>query len=517
MRKPDRKCVFESADVKKTRIRGINVKKMNRHIRAVISGIIMIGLSIQIALGLLWMGCNFGSFQKFGDSLFYIEVSKSLLCDEYTGALYPVLLLLARGIEDLLSIPYPYVMHLLQVAAAVCAGYFFMGALGEEKRGVRIYGSLALLTVPMAMQCHLALLPHSLTFSALLLELGYAVGAVKRAEPVQGKILARASACWLVSALLIPDYLYLGAVPVVVLWIYDAWKYRRQKGKGIFRHLLLIGAFAGMIAGTNMLIQEPGSYGRPEKTVEAALFRRFAWGSLEESWDEWPEDMKEICPYSDMLEITYYAENMERLLQPKLESELGTARAHELYRELRQYAWDNNAQEILHQIVWDAAGYTLPSLTLRMFLQGRGYDSYAGRNYEIMKEQAPRLTKYYVDYSGWWLVVGIVLSAVSAVLAWLSEGSVSRRSFFAGTVSAEKDFSGKVFMKRRSLISALLCIITAGVSVLWYTFQGAGVWDYKNVLLSGALWVVWMVVEMRRGMECLEVERNTEEGNTLGL
>lgn len=501
------------------------MKKANRYIcivHIIFSRIIMIGLGIQILLGILWLCCNFGSFQKFGDSLFFIEVSKSLLCDEYTGALYPVLLLLARGIEDLISIPYTYVMHLVQLAAAGYAGYFFLGAIGMEKKESRIYGSLALLTVPMALQCHLAVLPNSLTFSVVLLELGYAAEAVRLKKPLQGKQLVKANACWLVSALLMPEYLYLGAGPVLLLWCCDVWRCRGQKGRAALWHLLLIAAFAGMIVGTNRLVQEPGSYGRPERSVEAALFRRVIWGSLEESWDVWPEDMKEVCSYEDMREISYYAENMERLLQTMLESELGSARAQEIYRELSRYAWDNNVREILHQTLWDAIGYTLPSLTLRMFLVGRGYDSYAGRNYEIMKERAPLLTKYYVDYSGWWLPVGIALSAASAALAWLSSGIFSGKEALRGKWS-KKSLTGEAspmaagFRGKSSLLPALVCVLTAGAGVLWYTLQGAGVWDYKNVLLGGALWVTWMAAEISRGMACLERDRDTEEGNRLEL
>ena len=458
--------------------RSIPMQKAYRHIRAVVGRIIFIGLGIQIILGILWMFCNFGNLQKFGESLFYIEVSKSFLCDEYTGALYPVLLMLVRGIEGLLHIPYTYVIHLLQVSAAGYAGWRFLGAVGVRKRGYRVFGSLAILTVPMAMQCHLAVLPNSLTLSAILMEFAFVAEAVGEDGPLQGKQLVKANACWLVSALLMPDYLYLGAVPVVLLWIYDAWKYRKQKGRGVFWHLLLIAAFAGMIAGTNALIQEPGCYGRPEKTVDAALFRRFNWGDLQGDWEDWPEDMKESCSFEFTREVSNYAENMEGMLQPQLEASVGVERAQEIYRELNKRAVNNNLKEILHQITWDAVGYTLPSAALRLFFEGRGYESFAGRNYEIMKEKMPLLTRYYVDYSGWWLVAGIVLTAIVELILLLQKN------------------------KKRPAMG-VICIVSAGVLILWYIMQGAGVWDYKNGLLVGALWSVWMV---HRAVKCTDEE-----------
>ena len=69
-----------------------------RHISAILGRVIFIGFSIQIVFGMTWMCLNFSKLPQFGESLFYVEISKNFICDEYTGILYPVFLLLARGI-----------------------------------------------------------------------------------------------------------------------------------------------------------------------------------------------------------------------------------------------------------------------------------------------------------------------------------------------------------------------------------------------------------------------------------
>ena len=74
------------------------MQKAVGRISALLSRIIFIGMSIQIVLGIVWMCGNFLYFQDFGESAFYVSVSKNFFCDEYTGILYPVDLLLARGI-----------------------------------------------------------------------------------------------------------------------------------------------------------------------------------------------------------------------------------------------------------------------------------------------------------------------------------------------------------------------------------------------------------------------------------
>ncbi|MGN1146526.1 MAG: hypothetical protein ACI4R5_08750, partial [Acetatifactor sp.] len=92
------------------------MQKAATHILAVVSRVIFIGLSIQIVMGILWMLGSFTGIQQFGESNFYVEVSKTLLCDEYTGILYPVLLLFARGAEGLFRVPFFGVMYVLQLS-----------------------------------------------------------------------------------------------------------------------------------------------------------------------------------------------------------------------------------------------------------------------------------------------------------------------------------------------------------------------------------------------------------------
>jgi len=235
--------------------------KILRHIPAIIGRIMLIGFSVQIVLGLIWMCGAFVNVQQFGESAFYIEASKSLLCDEYTGALYPVLLMLTRGMEELLPIPHTYMVFCLQLVVAILAGYRFLGEIGgfteklkkNEKKSRRsvlvdvetgeknrtpekytavkelcgnkkiynIWGSLALLTFPMTMQCHMAILPNSLASSCFLLEMSYLVKAMRSKEGFQAADVAKACTGWLLAALLLPEYFYLGAVPLVLGFLYD--------------------------------------------------------------------------------------------------------------------------------------------------------------------------------------------------------------------------------------------------------------------------------------------------------
>lgn len=450
------------------------MQKAIRHILQVMSRVLFTGLSIQIILGFTWIIGNLGDFQEFGDSLSYLQISDNFMLDKYTGALYPVLLMLARGIEGLLRIPYTYVVQVLQLGAAGCAGYFFLNKAGVQGRWLKMWGSMVLLTFPMIAQCHLAILPNSLLLSALLAELAFVADVLQREEYLHCKQLFSINLCWLAGALLVPEYLWFGAVPVVLLLGYNFVRFRKQTGMRYVYHVILVAAFVGMIVGIGDLTQREDACGKPVKTIDSVLLSRFAWTSLCDYYDEWPQEMRDACPYNLVVETTQYADNMERLLQPQAENVIGAESAQGCYRQIWKYAWNHNKGQIIHEIVWDVIGYTFPTVAMQMLLEGRGYDSYVGRNYEIMRRETPRLTKWYVDYSSWWFVVGMVLTSCMEVLFLLL-----RKNY-------------KIFLP-------VICLMVSGVFAVWYTMQGAGMWDYKNTLFTGAMWLLWMLSAMLRG------------------
>ena len=94
-------------------------KRMAPYLRAVSEGMLFIGFSIQIVLGICWMCCNFGQVQGFG---------------EPDSALY-------AGIFRLLG-EKPAVMYLLQLSAAFLAGYLFLQKLWPAGKGFAAWRSL---------------------------------------------------------------------------------------------------------------------------------------------------------------------------------------------------------------------------------------------------------------------------------------------------------------------------------------------------------------------------------------
>lgn len=457
------------------------MQKAVKSVSAVIGRVFFIGFSIQIVMGLIWMLCNFTGFQEFGESYFYVEISKNFLCDEYTGILYPVFLLFARGVEGLIHIPYYYVMYLVQLAIALYAAHFFLQAVHPSSKFWNIWGSLAIITLPMAMQSHLAILPKSLTCSFLLTELGFVRLALREGEPLGSGHLMRVLPFWLLTALLEPQYLYLGAIPVGLLFLYGLVRFGKKNPRQLLYNCILIAAFAGIIMGMNDLTQVEGEYGRVRQSFSASMLSRCSWTTMFKRREAWPEELRVYVDDDIMWQTSFYADNISGVLEPYLEEKLGIEDSQQVFREIAESAWNLFRPQILHEMAWDVFGYSFSPIAAKMFLDGRGYASYCTRNYDIMRQKTPVLTKYYFNYGCWWFGAGLALAAAAQLLVW-----------------CRRMLEGKLFEKRgsmgRKLFFLIVCIMTGGVTVVWYTMQGAAMMDYKHTTAIVSLWLAWMTV-----------------------
>lgn len=536
------------------------MRRIGEHVRGVICGFLFIGLSVQIVLGIFWMLANFPGMQAFGESSRYVEMSKSFLCDEYTGILYPVLLMVARAMGALLHVPYYVVLYAAQLLVALFASHRFMRACGfveaaahsgksgrknpvgtgwevreesgrkdreEPGRRVReesgriereggmsqgkgghragarlfwdVWGSLCLLTIPMAMQCHLAVLPYSLACSFYMIMLSYVVEASGKPEVLFVRTLVKMSPLWLVTALLLPEYKVLAALPMLGLFGYSAcclWKKDRMR---VGRQALLLLAIAGMIAALGNLTQVSGSQGRVEKSIAADMVNRLVWPRFAENYQAFPEEIREIISMEDAIELDKAPESVAMEFGPAVEKAVGKKEAQRLFARMAQVSWAGHTRQIAREVLIDAASYAAAPAALDKQLKGGGYDSYAGRNYEIMRERTPGLTGRYVRYACWWFPVGVALGGLMLLAAGVR--CVVRKAGIAEEVPAKevpaKEKTGSARCGRCACV--VLCLFSAVFMILFYTLRSAGMMDYKNAVFVTQLWYVWMLLGVRSG------------------
>lgn len=340
-------------------------KKAVLHIGAVIKRMLFIGFTIQIILGLLWMCCNFMHVQDFGGMYFtegnaYLEQRGRYTAAGVFSPLYQMIFSLLGKL--------PPVMYLLQTAFAFYCRYHFLRS--SLRKRYAVWGSLALLTFPFAMQCHLAVLPYSFLSSFLLLLFSDLRGLWKRESALRSLMKAG-------------------------VWV------------------ILMLAVSGRIGNK----RDEEGVGR---SFEAVMASRMAWSTLWVDYDRWSEELREMAEEA-ALQATYYPGNM-RILEEAIESRVGRDEAKRYYREIAEIGWTYHAPMIIRQIGWDVLGYGVTPVIFRLQMKGQAYDSYTGRNYEAMRGNAPIVTRYYTEYGCWWFSICCLLAFVLMVIRLLTGG-----------------------------------------------------------------------------------------------
>lgn len=543
---------------------------MQKAIQNILGRCLILLCSVQVVLGLLWMGFSFGGASDYLDTAVYVRAAQSLTFDEYTGVLYAILVRFALFVERAVGLPYAGLLYGIQVAAAFAAAFFLFRELGVKGKGKRLFGGLVLLTVPMALQCHLAVLPQSLALSCVLMELAFAKRLLREGGPWkavlprkeaqaesheavqrgtegtvcgetddEGKSLLRnatwANGFWLLSSLLLPAYRFLGAIPVAVAAVVVVVRGLRtlrwtaqdarddcklaESGNGenelgenrgracdctgmhlrrqICGYVILLAATIGLIWGIRDLTVTEGGLGRVHESVQAAAFRRTALGNLLDTYESWDADIQACIEQEKLYDMEVEAYRIGSELQSAIEAGVGEERAAQWFASFARDVAETRPESLAHGLFWDGVSNLFPSLALRLQLSGRGEISFSGRNVELFRENAAGLSTFYREYSLWAeLAGGVILAgmALCAVIArWKravnerSERCKKDRRDADGQDEVGRDAASRETDKRGRGVFLLSCALLWGGEALWYTLQGAGVFDYKNVALAGVL------------------------------
>lgn len=436
---------------------------------SLIGRVIFIGLSAQIVLGILWAFGAMPGFQQFQESFFYLAVSEKLVWDEYTGILYPLILRFLRGVCSILPFSYTYFLYPLQLLAAFFAIAYFIKSAWRAKGFWKVWGTLALLSFPVALQCHMAVLPVSFAGSCFWVQLA-SFWKVQKGE--KGDIL---KACimqalfFVVGALLLPEYVLFGGVVGILLVIYCL------KKKVYVTSLIYLVAVV-LAVGINCLVQNPGSWGRMHRSPESILFERVAFTHLDDPLMLQIGEMEEIASDYDFSRLCYYALDRREKLGPYLEQKFGVENAKKKYGRIAEAYFLCLKREVLFQIRWDAIGYFLPPIATKFILNGSGYYSYTAKNYDAFLGRMPKFSDFYFNYYIGWFVVGSILIGLTLVL------SIAR-------LCLKQGFPRKL----KNTFPYVACVISGLIMPLWYTMQAAGSYDYKNVYVYLSLWYLGTV------------------------
>ncbi len=389
------------------------MQKRAGHIRRVAEEVLFIGFCVQICIGIIWMVLHFSGSLTATESLFSIAGNE----------------------------PAAHVWCVCQLLFAGFAAHHLLNTFEIRTPKWHICGMLALLTFPMAMQCHLSLSADSIVNSLLVLLFSEVIRWIRGGSGTKKKLYLRVGILVLITVLLLG------------IGVTD----RRQN--------------SGDNAGERSVYIE----------LQTAMASRFAWSSLQELYGIWQEEIKETVPEQVARETSYYADNVERVLLPWLQQtcgmdEAGRSRISAVLYTISRTALENNTRDICREILWDAAGYGLSPIVLQFQLAGKGYDSYSGILYDNMLRHTPRLSHVYMTYGCRWFGLALLLGAVLRFLK--SKSGIERRKSF-GTI--------------------IFTICFAAVLIAFYTMRGAGMMDYRKTVVLALLWIAWMAGGAERG------------------
>ena len=456
----------------------VYVKEKLFTVKKCIGGVFLIGMAVQIIFGLSWTAANLFSLQHFSESAELVEISSTLRADEYIGILYPLLIRLGMLLERGLFLPYYFWLYIIQLSAAFFAGCLFISGSGPCSRkwhdGVSLFGAGYLVSVPQLLQLHMAVLPQSLILSLFLAQLGVVLAQMRKKSLHKMRDFAVCCVLWAGMALLQPDYLWLGGVPVLCLFLMLC---KRKASAGhLFGMAAVMVLAVLLISGVNSVTQEAGSRGKIQRTLGAAMISRLAWPYFEDNYFFWPEEVKQVMSPMDGREISVYADNVQRILGPKFEEAFGKEQANAYYWEMALRCFSDRTKMVSSEIKEDFVAYLfVPFVTGKQF-SGGGL-SYAGWNFDRMWENSKALTSMYVRYGSGSFFVGIIFAAIYLIVG-------SRKTVLEKRTEKKERISLKIFG---------LCAFCALTQAVWYTMSGAGMMDYKNVPVIIALWYLCQV------------------------
>lgn len=443
---------------------------------------IYIWMGIQIALGVLWGVCNLTKVPAFEESRELLAMSKTLVADDYTGYLY---LLLLRGctiVVDLLGVSVGWFLYPIQLLIAYLCYEYFLHKVVFREQGQRLQARKRMpfyvgfiMTIPMVLQVHMAVLPYSLSSSLLVALMAKMISICvletgeKKADAIQIVVL------WIFSAMNCPDYGWLCGFCVAGGMVWYVLVHKRLCAK------VLLGALVAIlcIGSGNAFLQTTGSNGKMQKSPESVLLRSVVWPNFSKFSFFWPQEVHANWTMEELMFLSRSPERVSKEFGPVMEQRLGVKEARRVYREMIKQTIKVNTREVITGMGQEAAAYLCPPVSVKIQLQGVG-DSYTGWNYSRMKDYVPQVTKYYVECA---LSAWIYLLAAAGFLCicrirpkqWQPKGKKAR---FYGT-----------------LVYAGTMILVVDV---WYVLVSGNMQDYLKVPMITALWAMSIIGVLRR-------------------
>ena len=441
-------------------------KKLSR----ILGSCVFILLSAQIVIGCAWGILNFTSFQEFPESAEMILLSSGLKLKYDTSVIYPALLLIVRTLTLNGPVKFYEVMYVLQLVLAFVSWHTFaVKLLPIEKKFLRIWFALAVVTNPFAMQCHLAILEFSFVSSFLCLLVTFTVRFSLEWKKIGSRFdiktavkhICVTSLFWMLVSLTRKEFVFIGFFCILIL-LYKICVNLRAGTK--ISKLYPVIVFIVFFTAINLIdgafrVSKPLL---PTDVVKRSTYTRIAWTEDIANKYIWPEHLVyTVGP--DLLGETMFDPGIVRTRFTEAVEEVhGRKGTSDTFVQWFIYSFRDNKKGIIKNTLADMAGYVFPPAENEAALSGMTLPGFATGNYDVMRRNNSMLTKLYLRLCA---IVYIFLAAASVLVLIVRK---------------------ELFRRVRMFAPAALVML---LSSLVYTFYGSNVWDHKKVLFATCIWV----------------------------
>ena len=442
----------------------------------------LILLSLQIAEGCIWGVYNCTSLRMFGDTTVLLKQSETLAVTGDSGVIYPALLAVMRTLTLNGPVRFYVVMYVLQLVLAFVSWFVFSGkVLNIEKNYQRIWFTLAVITCPFAMLCHLSVLEYSFVSSILCLFITFQIVFMREWKMSENGLgMERAlrdtsvvSLFWLILALLRKEFIFLGIVPVAVLLITVIRKSHFSKKLMNICPVILAAVFFVIIAMSDGLFRSSERLGVGD-VIKRSLYYRVAWAEDLDELYRWPNYITDIVDRGTMYAVMDDPGMVRTVFTDAVEEKLGTAGATSEMLKWAKLAFMDNKKSIVLDTATEIAGYLFAPFFSEIKLHGIGLPGYSAGIYDVMRRNVPVFTQYY-------------LRAFSVLYCLMLPVSVT------GII-----LRGKKFMLRECVPAGIMLMIASVI----YTFSGNNVWDHRKALFATCMWIaLFAVFALKTGSE----------------
>ena len=450
---------------------------------------VLIFLSAQILIGCLWGFLNCTRLQAFPDTAELVRLSGTLRLSNETGILYPALLIVIRTLTVNGPVKFYWVMYLIQIVLALVAWFVFARNIFKfDSKYKDAFFALAIVTNPFAMQVHLAVLEYSFVSSFVCLLIAYQIRFMrewKSAEKKSGlekalRDISVTSLFWLAASLSRKEFIVIGCIPVIFLTFTIVKRLlgsNAKKALSIISPVILVLAFAGIICMTDSLFRNEERLSVTD-SIKRDLYYRVAWSENFSIPYRWPDYLTSFVDDGMMTHFMNDPGLIREEFTDYVTEKLGSEETTEKFFEWAKISFAGNKKQIVKETISDMAGYVFAPGKTEYILRGAEFPGFAAGNYDVMKQQNPKLTKLYLRGSS----VGYAAMIAACIIAMILEKLSGE--------SEKKDSAGK--RSSLSISSPVLLIVLC--TAVKYTFLGCNVYDHRKAVFATCMWIVMLSV-----------------------